>query len=51
MLDLIKENPILSGWLCFIVMVYLFAYLDYAYYRYNIKDKATQIYEALTEEE
>ena len=24
---------------------------DYAYYRYNIKDKAIQIYEALTEEE
>lgn len=51
MLDLIKEYPILTGWLCFVVLVYLWSYLDYAYYRYNIKDKAIQIYEALTEEE
>lgn len=51
MLDLIKEHHILTGWLCFVVLVYLWAYLDYAYYRYNIKDKAIQIYEALTEEE
>ena len=51
MLDLIKEYPILTGWLCFVVLVYLWAYLYYAYYRYNIKDKAIQIYEALTEEE
>ena len=51
MLDLIKEYPLLPGWLCFVVLVYLWAYLDYAYYRYNIKDKAIQIYEALTDEE
>ena len=46
-----KEYPILTGWLCFVMLVYLWAYLDYAYYRYNIKDKAIQVYEALTEEE
>jgi hypothetical protein len=51
MVNLIKEHYILVGWFCFVVLTYLFAYLDYAYYRYNIKDKVMQIYEALTEEE
>lgn len=51
MLDFIKEYPILTAWICFVILVYLYAYLDFSYYRYRIKDKAIQIYEALTEEE
>ena len=51
MLVFIKAHPILTGWFCFVILVYIFAYLDYLYYQYNIKDKASQLYEALTEEE
>lgn len=51
MLELIKAHPILTGWFSFVILVYIFAYLDYLYYQYNIKDKASQLYEALTEEE
>jgi hypothetical protein len=49
--EIIKVHPILTGWLCFVILVYIYAYLDYLYYQYNIKDKASQLYEALTEEE
>jgi hypothetical protein len=51
MLEFTKAHPILTGWLCFVILVYIYAYLDYLYYQYNIKDKASQLYEALTEEE
>lgn len=51
MLEIIKVHPILTGWFCFVILVYIYAYLDYLYYQYNIKDKASQLYEALTEEE
>ena len=51
MLEFIKAHPILIGWLCFVILVYIYAYLDYLYYQYNIKDKVSQLYEALTEEE
>lgn len=51
MLEFIKEHPILTSWAIFVVLVYLYALLDYIYYRYNIKQKLFKIYEALTEEE
>lgn len=51
MLELIKEHPILTGWICFVIFAYLLAYLDYAYFHYNVKEKIKQLYEALTEEE
>lgn len=51
MLEFIKQHPFLIGWLCFVILVYIYASLDYAYYRYNIKDKLSKIYNALTEEE
>lgn len=51
MLDIIKEHPILTGWICFVILVYIYAYLDYIFYHYNIRDKAAQLYDALTEEE
>ncbi len=51
MLDFIKEHLVLTCWLAFVALVYLFAWLDYLYYRYNLKHKAIQIYEAITEEE
>lgn len=47
----ITAHPILTGWLVFVMAVYLYAYLDYAYYRYGIRQKVLRIYEALTEEE
>ena len=49
--DIIKEHYILAGWLCFVALVYLYAYLDYLYYRHNIKDKLQKAYEAITEED
>lgn len=51
MIDFIQEHFILTGWVAFVILVYLYAYLDYVYYRYHIKDKIIQLYEALTEEE
>ena len=51
MIDFIKEHPVLTGWTCFVFITYLYAYLDYVFYRYNIRDKASQLYDALTEEE
>lgn len=51
MLDFIKQHPFLIGWLCFVILVYLYAYLDYVYYRFNVKEKVLKIYDALTEEE
>ncbi len=51
MVDFIKEHLILTCWLAFVVLVYLFAWLDYVYYRYELKKKAIQFYEAITEEE
>lgn len=51
MLDFIKQHPFLIGWLCFVILVYLHAYLDYVYYRFNVKEKVLKIYDALTEEE
>lgn len=51
MLDFIKEHPFLVSWIAFVLLVYLYAFLDYIYYRHNIKEKAIHIYHALTEEE
>lgn len=51
MIDIITEHPIITGWAAFVALVYLFAWLDYIYYRYDLKHKAIQIYEAVTEEE
>lgn len=51
MLTFITAHPILTGWFVFVMAVYLYAYLDYAYYRYGIRQKVLRIYEALTEEE
>ncbi|MCM1373233.1 MAG: hypothetical protein NC113_10010 [Bacteroides sp.] len=51
MIDIIKEHPFITGWTAFVALVYLFAWLDYIYYRYDLKRKAIQIYEAVTEEE
>jgi hypothetical protein len=51
MLDFIKNHPYLVGWVLFVLLVYIYAYLDYAYYKYNFKDKVMHFYEALTEEE
>ena len=51
MLDFIIEHPVLIGWLVFVALVYLFVYLDYTYYRHNIKDKLKQAYEEITEED
>ena len=51
MLDFIKNHPFLVGWVLFVLLVYIYAYLDYAYYKYNFKDKVMHFYEALTEEE
>ncbi len=51
MTDFIAHHPLLTGWLAFVAVVYLYAWLDYIYYRYNIRGKAIRIYEAVTEEE
>lgn len=51
MLDFIKEYTLLFGWIIFVFAVYIYACLDYIYYRYNFKDKILHIYETLTEEE
>ncbi len=50
-LTFLKEHLILAGWLTFVVLVYLLAWFDYIYYRYDLKHKAIQVYEAITEEE
>lgn len=51
MIELITQHPFICGWLAFVVLVYLFAWMDYVYYRYGLKRKAIRIYEAITEEE
>lgn len=51
MLKIITEHPFIAGWLAFVAIVYLFALSDYIYYRCDIKRKAIQFYEAITEEE
>jgi hypothetical protein len=51
MFDFIKEHLFLFAWCVFVLAVYIYAYLDYVYYRYNVKDKIIHLYEALTEEE
>lgn len=51
MMDFISNHPFLVGWTSFVLLVYLYAYLDYVFYHYNISYKASQIYDALTEEE
>jgi len=51
MLDFIQKQPLLVGWLIFVVLIYLYVYLDYMYYRHNIKNKLKQAYEAITEED
>ncbi len=49
--DFITEHPYLTAWIAFVVLVYLYAWLDYIYYSHNLKEKATQLFEAITEEE
>lgn len=51
MMDFVTKHPLLTGWLAFVAIAYLYAWLDYIYYRYDVKHKVIQIYEAITEEE
>lgn len=51
MTDFITEHLVLTCWLAFVALVYIYALLDYVYYRFDIKKKSIQFYEAITEEE
>ncbi len=50
MLDFVKEHYLIIIWATFVVLVYIFAILDYYYYKNNVRDKLNKMYEALTEE-
>ncbi|MBP5195968.1 MAG: hypothetical protein J6035_00975 [Bacteroidaceae bacterium] len=42
---------ILIAWAVFCALVYICAYIDYAYYRYNLSEKFSQLMDAITEDE
>ena len=50
MIELISTHPYIAGWLAFVLLVYLYAGMDYVYYRYELKRRAIKVYEAITEE-
>lgn len=50
MLDFVKEHYLIVIWATFVVFVYIFTFLDYSYYKNNVREKLNKMYEALTEE-
>ena len=51
MLEFVKQHYLLIAWMAFVILVYLYVYLDYLYYKNNVREKLYKMYEALTEED
>ena len=51
MIEFVKNHYMIIVWAASIIIIYAYAYLDYIYYKNNLKEKIENFYNALTEEE
>lgn len=51
MIEFVKNHYMIILWAASIIIIYAYAYLDYIYYKNNLKEKIENFYNALTEEE
>ena len=51
MINFIKDYFMAIVWIIFVLCVYIYAYIDYIYFKNNWKEKIENFYKVLTEEE